>query len=346
MYKEIDTEKMFNSIWDFPDNLKDAIKIANEMTLVNHYNNIDKVVLAGMGGSAIGGDVVSVLEKENLKIPFFIIRDYNLPQWVDNKSLLICSSYSGNTEETLSILNEAIARDVNIFGLTTGGILEKKLKNFSKDLVIIPSGLQPRAAVAYSIIPILELFKKLNIIKSNFISWSEETINILEKKRHLYGTEDENNPVFRLAKNIYKKLPIIYSNNSTMAVAATRLKGQLCENSKMLAYTNVIPELNHNEIVGWENNQSILKKLCVLWLIDSKDIDRVEYRIRITKEILDDVGIDQFVLNIDGKSFQERFLHMINYGDWLSFWCAILHGTDPSPVVKINQLKNKLSLIK
>ena len=212
-------------------------------------------------------------------------------------------------------------------------------------MIIIPSGLQPRAAVAYSIIPILRLLSRLNIIKSDISQWIEKTIDVLKEKRLLYGTENESNPVFRLAKRIYKKLPIIYSYNSTMAIAATRLKGQFCENSKMLAYTSVLPELNHNEIVGWENNRHVLKKLCVLWLSDTNDIDRVKYRIKVTKEILDQIGIDQHLLGIEGSSFQERFLHMINYGDWLSFWCAILHETNPSPVKKIDQLKYELSLI-
>ena len=345
MYKLIDKENMFNSIWDFPEYLIDALKISNNMNLKNSYKNIDKIVLAGMGGSAIGGDVISVLEKEKLKIPFFIIRDYTIPPWVDNKSLLICSSYSGNTEETLSILKIALDRGIEIVGLTTGGKLAEELGKNKKDMITIPSGLQPRAAVAYSIVPLFRLLSKLNIINSEGDSWIDSTINVLKEKRLLYGTDDEKNPVFKLAKRIYKKLPIIYSYNSNMGIAATRLKGQLCENSKMLAYTNVLPELNHNEIVGWQNNQHILENLCVLWLLDEDDSYRVKQRIEITKEILEKIEIDQYILKIDGGSFQERFLHMINYGDWLSYWCAILHGTDPSPVEKIEYLKQKLSQI-
>ena len=130
-----------------------------------------------------------------------------------------------------------------------------------------------------------------------------------------------------------------------MRINAVRLKGQINENGKMLAYNNDLPELNHNEIVGWQNNPEIFKYLCVLWLEDDNDNNRTKIRKNITEKILDEVNIPQYSIQIIGESFQERFLHMINYGDWLSFWCAILHGTDPSPVEKIVRLKNELSKI-
>ena len=128
-----------------------------------------------------------------------------------------------------------------------------------------------------------------------------------------------------------------------MGIAAVRLKGQICENGKMLAYHNELPEFNHNEIVGWENNPELLESLFVLWLIDSSDNPRIKHRQSITKSILDEVGVDQVVLEMAEKSFEERFLHMIHFGDWLSYWCAILHETDPSPVEKITSLKYQLS---
>ena len=111
----------------------------------------------------------------------------------------------------------------------------------------------------------------------------------------------------------------------------------------MLAYNNDLPELNHNEIVGWQNNSEIFKYLCVLWLEDDSDNNRTKIRKNITKKILNELNVPQYSIRIIGECFQERFLHMIHYGDWLSFWCAILHGTDPSPVEKIVRLKNELS---
>ena len=169
------------------------------------------------------------------------------------------------------------------------------------------------------------------------------TIKTLEKNRDIYSLESDDNPVYRLAYRIYKKIPIIYSDNSTMRINAIRLKGQINENSKMLAYCNEIPELNHNEIVGWQNNSEIFKDLCVIWLEDSHDNKRNKIRKQITESILNDIEIEQYSIQMDGDTFQERFLNMIHYGDWLSFWCAIFHKTDPSPVDKIVKLKNILS---
>ena len=343
MFKNFDKENMFESIWNFPENIKDALEIGDSIKLKNKYDNIQNIVIAGMGGSAIGGDVVSVLEKLNINVPFMVCRDYTLPKWVNKNSLVICSSYSGNTEETLSALNQSLDQDASIYGITTGGTLLKKLKEYKKDFITIPTGLQPRAALAYSFIPIIKLLEKLSILESDLELWIKSSIKTLENNRVIYSIENDDNPVYRLARNIYKKIPIIYSDNSTMGINAVRLKGQINENGKMLAYCNEIPELNHNEIVGWQNNSEIFKDLCVVWLEDSNDNKRSKIRKQITESILNEVKINQYSIQMVGDSFQERFVNMIHYGDWLSFWCAILHKTDPSPVEKIIRLKNELS---
>ena len=343
MFKKHDKENMFESIWNFPNNLKDAIALGNKLELKNDYSHIKNVVIAGMGGSAIGGDIVSVLENKNIKMPYLVCRDYSIPEWVNSNSLVICSSYSGNTEETISAFRKSIDKGASICGITTGGTLLNLLKENKKDFIKIPSGLQPRAAVAFSFIPIIKLIEKVGLIQSELDFWIKNSIVNLEKKRIIYGNEGNENPVYKLAQNIYKKIPIIYSDVSSMRINAVRLKGQINENGKMLAYNNDLPELNHNEIVGWQNNIEIFKYLCVLWLEDESDNDRTKIRKDITGKILKEVNVPQYSIQIVGESFYDRFLHMLHYGDWLSFWCAILHETDPSPVEKIVRLKNELS---
>ncbi len=343
MFKKYDQENMFQSIWNFPKNLKDALVLGNKINLKNDYTHIENIVIAGMGGSAIGGDIVSVLESSNIKIPYVVCRDYSIPEWVNSHSLVICSSYSGNTEETISAFHKSIKSGASICGITTGGTLLKLLEKHGKDFIRIPSGLQPRAAVAFSFIPIIKLIEKIGIIQSDLDFWIRKSITDLEKNRVVYSKEGNVNPVYELACKIYKKIPIIYSDTSSMRVNAVRLKGQINENGKMLAYNNDLPELNHNEIVGWKNNSEFFKFLCVLWLVDDSDNSRTKMRKSITEKILNEVNVPQYSIQIIGKSFQERFLHMIHYGDWLSFWCAILHETDPSPVEKIVRLKNELS---
>ncbi len=342
MYQKIDQDNMFDAIWEFPNNLSDALELGQSINLSNDYININNIVIAGMGGSAIGGDVVSVLEKDNINYPFIVSRGYELPKWVNERTLVICSSYSGNTEETLAALEDGLKKKAQIIGITTGGELEVTLKALGKDIISIPSGLQPRAALAFSFVPMIKILEKISIIKTNVHTWLEDSINALRNSRDLYSIESIENPTFELAQQVYKNIPIIYADNSTYGIAAMRLKGQLCENGKMLSYYNELPELNHNEIVGWENNANLFEHLFVLWLTDEIDNPRVKYRQEITQDILNETGIDQFVLEMTGNSFQERFLHMIHYGDWLSFWCAIAHCTDPSPVEKINRLKEEL----
>ena len=137
MYKEFDRENMFESIWSFSENIKDALKIGDSIELKNKYDNIQNIVIAGMGGSAIGGEVVAVLERLNINIPYAVCRDYSIPKWVNKNSLVICSSYSGNTEETLSAFYQSLDRGANICGITTGGTLLEKLKEYKKDHITI-----------------------------------------------------------------------------------------------------------------------------------------------------------------------------------------------------------------
>ena len=342
---EIDKDDMYQSIWDFPENIIDAIELSENITLKNEYRDVNNIIIAGMGGSAIGGDVVYSLIKNEIKIPFVVNRGYDLPAWANSSTLIICSSYSGNTEETISILEEAKSLGAKVIGITTGGVLESLCKNYSFDFVNIPSGLQPRAALAFSFIPLLYILKKTSLINVVVKDWLESSVDLIKSKREEYSLDKENNPVYQLANKLYNKLPIIYADSGSLETVAVRLKGQICENSKILAYHSIYPEMNHNEIVGWENNEEYFSNYYVLWLMDEEMNSRNKSRKNIISEILSDLNVSQQEIKVDGNSFKERFLLLIHYGDWLSYWCAILHNTDPSPVKNIQTLKDKLSKI-
>jgi len=343
MIEKVDNENMYQSIWEFSDNILDAIELGEKINLINDYKTINKIIVAGMGGSAIGGDVAYALVNDELKIPFFVLRGYDIPSWVDSSTLIICSSYSGNTEETICILEKAKSRGSQVCSITTGGKIQTLCSEYDYDTVIIPSGLQPRAALAFSFIPILYILYKLKIISSNIKSWLISSSKLIRDNREKYVIKDNNNPVWALANKIYDKIPIIYADSERLNTIAVRLKGQICENSKMLAYHNIFPEMNHNEIVGWENNSEYFSNYFVIWLDDKKMNDRNKARQKIIIEMLNESEVNQDIIEVVGDSFKERFLLLIHYGDWLSYWCAILHKTDPSPVKNINILKNKLS---
>ena len=342
---EVDKDGMYQSIWDFPENIIDAIELSENIRLKNEYRDVNNIIIAGMGGSAIGGDVVYSLIKNDIKIPFVVNRGYDLPAWANSSTLIICSSYSGNTEETISILEEAKSLGANVIGITTGGVLESLCKNYSFDFVNIPSGLQPRAALAFSFIPLLYILKKTSLINIVVKDWLETSVDLIKTKREEYSSDRENNPVYQLANKLFKKLPIIYADSELLETVAVRLKGQICENSKILAYHSIYPEMNHNEIVGWENNEEFFSNYYVLWLMDDEMNSRNKSRKKIISEILLDLDVSQQEIKVDGNSFKERFLLLIHYGDWLSYWCAILHNTNPSPVKNIQTLKDKLSKI-
>lgn len=346
MYKsQIDPQDMFGAIYRFADQIQEAIGIGEQINLQNDYSACENIIVAGMGGSAIGGDVVKTIVNQELKIPFYVNRNYTLPNWVNEKTLVICSSYSGNTEESLSAYEDALKKGAMICGISTGGQLSEKIKSKGFDLITIPGGLQPRAALAYSFVPMLYLLKKIGLISNSLINDLSNSIISLENKRDVSSVGDASNPIFKMAKDIYGMIPIIYGITDTTGVVALRWKGQLCENSKMLAYHNEIPEMNHNEIVGWGNNPDLLSELSVIWLRDKNDNERVRARQDITKTLLNDINIMQHEVSAEGENNVERLLDLINYGDWLSYWCAILHNTDPSPVEKINKLKKALEEI-
>lgn len=341
-FSSLDSQNMHAAIAGFPEQLRNGVKIGRSINLKGKYSNINNIVIAGMGGSAIGGDVVRILVSKSLKIPLFVARNYYLPEWVGKNSLVICSSYSGNTEETLSAYNHAIEKGAVICGITTGGKLGDLLSENAQDKVLIPGGLQPRAALAYSVVPMLFLLSRAGFIDMELSSLLEGVADLIERESVVYRRMDKSNPIYTMAEKIAGSLPVIYGENESTSIVASRWKGQFCENSKMLAYHNELPEMNHNEIVGWENNPEILGKIRVIWLRDRDDHPRVARRQVITREVLEELPEGQESVEVSGNNTFERLFHLIHFGDWLSFWCAIVHGTDPSPVKKIDFLKAEL----
>ena len=337
-----DPERMIDAIYNFADYIEGASEIGKTFSLNKKYNSIQNIIVAGMGGSAIGGDICNMLIKNELSIPLYICRNYTIPKWANTHTLVIVSSYSGDTEETLSAFEDAKSKECQIIGITTGGALSKRISDNSLDSIFMPSGLQPRAALAYSFVPMLYLLLKLELIEIDLQNSLVNSISLLKSVRDNYKSHNENNKPWLLSNEIYDTIPIIYGESDNTSIVALRWSNQLSENSKMLSFCNALPEFNHNEIVGWENNPSILKKLSIIWLNDGSNHERISMRQVITSKILNNVIKKQFEISLDGNSRFERLLHLIHFGDWVSLWCAYLHGTDPSPVTKISRLKEEL----
>ncbi len=344
--RAVDPGNMYNRIFDFPEQLADALRISESWKISQaEFSGIKNILVVGMGGSAIGGDLVRSYLSSRLLIPFQICRNYTLPEYVDDESLVIVSSYSGNTEETLSAVEDALQRKALLVALTTGGLLEDVAKLNEIPTAILPAGLQPRAALGYSFVPILVLMEKIGLVKGV----SKEiaaTIKDLEKWREGY-IEDlatEKNLAKRLAARIHGKIPIIYAGPVFGDVVAVRWKGQMSENSKNLAFANQYPEFNHNELVSWcETVRPHKDHLVVMNLRSIDDHPKITKRMDIVKGIVEKQGIDVVDVIAFGSSQLSRMFSLIQLGDFASYYLAILNGVDPTPVAAIETLKKALS---
>jgi len=345
LLKKLDPAGMYNLIYNFPSQMKTAMAFGKSIILPDwRPRDIRNVVLAGMGGSAIGGDLVRSYLSGELKIPFLISRNYTLPNFVGPASLVIVSSYSGNTEETLSAYAQAKDRKAKIICLCSGGKLLQQAGQDGFLWVKIPEGYPPRAALGYSfVLPLMVLvLAKLVSDKQNQL---EETIKTLTNGLGFHKTEKKTseNAAKQLALKLHKRLPIIYAAENHLDAVATRWKGQICENSKMLAFANFFPEFNHNELVGWKRIDEYKEKLVVIMLEDKDDHARIKRRIQITKGIVERLGVEVIQKEGVGEGLLSRIFSLVQLGDFTSFYLAVLNQINPTPVEVIDFLKNELA---
>src|SRR4030095_831875 len=289
------------------------------------------------------GDLLRSYVSAEMKLPVFVNRNYFLPEYADENTLVIVSSYSGNTEESLSSYEDAKKKNCKIIGISSGGKLSILSEADNNLLVKVPGGYQPRCALAYSFIPMLFIIQEFGFIseRNNEIKNLVDTMTL---KANSYGSFDENdNPALKVANHLQGKIPVIYSSNDLLDIVNLRWRCQLNENAKMLAFGNYFPEMNHNEIVGWEVNPEMLKNMAVIFLKDKDDFERIKSRQRITQDIIKPYAALIFEISSDGKTRLERIMDLVYLGDWVSFFTAILNKVDPTPIEKINILKSKLT---
>lgn len=324
---------MIEIIDDLPGEVKEAIELGASSNIA--FKNIKKVCIAGMGGSSIGGELLVSLSYRFSKIPFFIVRDYNLPKFVDSKTLLIIVSYSGNTEETLSFFEQAKGSN-NILCISSNGVLEDQAKKEKIPLLSIPKGYPPRGAIAYLFFPILEILRKskiMNIKKDSL----KDTIEILEENKDTAKTWAEE-----VSGKLKEKLPFIYSIYDFRTVAR-RWSTQINENSKSLAHWAVFSELDHNELVGWENPKEILKRTFIFILRERDGDKRINKRIEITSELIKEFSGEIVNVYADGDSQLAKIFSLIQKGDYLAYFLARAYKVDPLPVKRIQELKRRLA---
>jgi glucose/mannose-6-phosphate isomerase len=343
---ENDKNNMLDVLKNFPEQVREACKIGEQLVDIDNTKS-DKILVLGMGGSAIGGDLLRNY-LSNLKggkhIQIIINRDYSIPEFIDNDWLVIVSSYSGNTEETLSAFNLALDLTKNIIGITTGGKLERMLNLKNLPVIKLPGGLQPRAAIGYSFFPMLYLLMLNGTIKNEGVEEIAKSINKLiphlEEKCKSYSIEDEYNNAYIIARNIFKRIPLIYSSTK-YEVVNLRWRGQFQENSNIPSFGNILPEMNHNEINCLDSE--LLGNFYSIVIKDNDENERVEKRFQFLIDLFKSNDRKYAEINPENTYTLTKYFELIYLGDWISYWVALMRGEDPTEIKNIMNLKEYMA---
>lgn len=312
---------------------------SNEINLDSIMSEtISSIIICGMGGSAISADLLGCILYDELKISLSVIRDYNLPNYIDNNTLAIISSYSGNTEETVSCFNEALKRKCKIVSVSTGGQVKNIADENNIPWIKLQEGFQPRFALGASLFTVLKILQSLKLItqQDDFVN----KVKILwERNGNEYSKEE--NHALKSAEELVGFIPVIYTSEKYKPVGY-RLKCQFNENSKLHSFNNVIPEMNHNEIIGWETFLEKQLNAKVLFLLYQEYNPRIIKRFDIAANLIKKQGAEIIELKSNEENIKVRIMDLIYLGDWITFYLAVLRGFDPSEIDNINFLKQHL----
>lgn len=336
----VDKSGMLNFCVNSSKHYREAAEIAGKITV--NYPKPDNIIVAGMGGSAIGGDLLKDWAKNKLTVPLEVNREYHLPAYVGMKTLVLITSYSGDTEESLSAFLDALKRKCMIYCVSSGGALLKYAEKLKVPYLRVPGGMPPRAALPYLFVPLLVFMEKAGLAKGVSAELNE-ALTLLEKISKDNSPENpaKENLAKTLTLNIGETVPVVYGFGTYRSVAQ-RFKQQFNENSKVPAKWEFFPELNHNEIVGWENSGDFAKCFSIIFIRDKDEPVEIKSRIETTKQIMNRTGLKMFDLQAQGKSGLAKMLSTIMVGDFTSIYLAVQHGVDPTPVKTINHLKDTI----
>lgn len=323
-----------------PDQLKDALKVSQEMRITTSENDIFNIVICGLGGSGIGGSIVQSITQDEIKTPIITVNTYDIPEFVGPNTLVICSSFSGNTEETVSAYHQAKDKGAKLCCITAGGKIRFLADTNEDDLALLPHHIKsPRANIGYSVVQLLHVLEAYGFITDSFKIEIENAYRLLEKE-----TESIEANAKELAVEYKDKLPILYSDDRFFSVAI-RSQQQINENGKQLCHANKFPEFNHNELVGWEYPKKVYHDSVVTYLMTEFDHPRVELRMNICKPIFEKQGAKVIEVQAKGSSFIEQVYYIIFLFDHVSCDLADLNNVEAAPVAIIDHLKESLDKV-
>lgn len=325
---------MHQLIEDFPQNIKAAVKASASLNLNPSKTELQNVVITGLGGSGIGGKIVANIISPSATLPIFINNDYTLPQFVNRHTLVIACSYSGNTEETLAAVELAHQKNAEITCLTSGGKLEAFAKQNGYNLVTVPGGNPPRTTLGTTSPRLFAILKHYGIIDDRYDADLAKISDFLIRHKTELQTKSQ-----QIAEKLYTYTPVIYADAHNEGVAI-RMRQQLNENSKILCWHHVLPEMNHNELVGWASGND---KIAVILLRSSEDPDRTQYRMDLSKTIFNRYTKNITELLAKGESRVLRTYYLIHFVDWISLYLSEQYGVDAIEIDVIDYLKGELA---
>ena len=335
-----DREDFLRWLSDFSSQVSSSCSLGKKSALPQ--GKPSAIVVGGMGGSGISGDLLAAYVSESCSLPVLVVRGYELPAWIDESVLFVAVSYSGNTEETLTLYKEAGNRGCTRLAVTSGGHLGERASEAQDPVIKIPSGQPPRASAPYLFIPLVYVLANLGLNSAPTDSELQETLTVLEDISREMAPENANTLAMKLAEKIYDKTPLVYGSRGITAVLALRLKNQFNENAKMMAFVNEFPELNHNEIMGWKQLENSPEKYIAIFLRDVGEHNRVKKRFEICEDILKNSVSEVVELQSRGEALFCRFLSLMLLTDYVSYYTALLRGVDPSFIDNIESLKKQL----
>jgi glucose/mannose-6-phosphate isomerase len=320
-------------VQNFTKQLKEALSIA-EKAVISEGNGIKNILITGLGGSGIGGTIVSELISDSCTVPVLINKDYFLPAFVNESTLVIVSSYSGNTEETLSAMQIAIAKKAQVACITSGGKVLELARQNQFDFIEIPGGMPPRSCIGFALVSLIKVLVVKGFANKSLFQDIEKSIVLLDGENEAIKAEAK-----QIAEKAFNKFPILYSLGSCEG-AVVRFRQQINENGKILCSHHTFPEMNHNELVGWTTRN---ENLVVITFHTSYDYARTKKRYEVCRPIFEKYSSGVMDIIAKGNSKLEQFFYLINIGDWISCYIADLRGIDPVEVRVIDHLKAELA---
>lgn len=343
--KKYDPNQVLESIAALPKQCVQTWEEVKQVKIPEHYQEADKIIVCGMGGSALGIHIIENLFADELKAPVIVVRGYNLPKYADDKSLIVLSSYSGTTEEALSCAEKAKKITNKITGITVGeklgDFLESNNYPYFKINPIHNPSKQPRVGLGYSILGLIGLLNQCGMISLDDKS-VDDVISHLEELNKLFGVDNKDNTAKTIAQQVQKKIPVIVASNSFTGNAHV-MANQFNETAKEFSAYHIIPELNHHLLEGLLFPQLNPEILFFLFFQSNLDSTRVQARFKVTADIVEKNAVGSITYKLGGKGKLEQSFEMLLLGSYITFYLAMLNKQDPSKIPWVDYLKEQLA---